>query len=69
MENLYKQALASLAAGAANCKAGISSSQQGDEYLITKENSALLARAMSELSIGTNELYRATAKIKLLKKS
>src|SRR5579872_2164238 len=42
MENLYTTALASLAAGAANCQAAVSSHQEGDEDLITTTNSSLL---------------------------
>lgn len=67
MEKLYSKALASLAAGAANCQAAVSSRQQGDEDLITKANPALLATAMSELTAGTRDLYIATAGIKALK--
>jgi hypothetical protein len=69
MENLYTEALASLASGAVNCEAGISSKPDGDEYDVIKTNSALLTSAMSDLDVGTRDLYRATADVKTLKKS
>jgi hypothetical protein len=68
MENLYTKALASLASGAANCEAGISSKPDGDEYNVVKTDSALLTSAMSALDVGTGDLYRATADVKTLKK-
>lgn len=68
MQSLYDKALTSLAAGAATCQAAVSSHQEGDEDLITKTDSSLLATAMSQLNTGTRDLYIATAKIKTLKK-
>lgn len=68
MQNLYSKALASLAAGAANCQAAVSSHQEGDEDLVTKTNSSLLATAMSQLTVGTRDLYVATYSIKGLKR-
>lgn len=69
MQNMYDKALASLAAGAANCQAAVSSHQEGDEDLITSTNSSVMATAMSQLDVGTRDLYIATWKIKALKKS
>ena len=66
METAYRQALASLAAGAADCRAAISWRVQGDEDTVTKTSPALLARAKSELDAGIRDLYRATGRIKTL---
>jgi len=68
MQNMYNKALASLAAGTANCQAAVSSHQEGDEDLITSTNSSLMATAMSQLNVGTRDLYIATWKIRALKK-
>lgn len=68
MENLYTKALASLAAGAANCQAAVSSHQEGDEDLITTTDPSLLVTAMSQLTTGTRDLYVATAAVKALKR-
>lgn len=68
MQDMYNKALGSLAAGAANCQAAVSSHQEGDEDLITSTNSSLMATAMSQLSVGTRDLYIATWKIRALKK-
>lgn len=67
MENLYTKALASLAAGAANCQAAVSSHQEGDEDLITTTDPSLLVTAMSQLTTGTRDLYIATAAVRTLK--
>jgi hypothetical protein len=40
-----------------------------DEDLVVQQNAALMNRAMSELSTGARELYKATAYIKTLKRS
>ncbi len=68
MQNMYNKALASLAAGTADCQAAVSSHQEGDEDLVTSTNSSLMATAMSELNVGTRDLYIATWKIRALKK-
>ena len=57
---LYKKAQASLAAGAAKCQAGI----KGKGGTSIHANRKLLNAAMSELSIGNQELSSATEKIK-----
>ena len=67
MQYLYKKALASLAAGAANCEEGISSRLEGDEDNVIHTDPALLNTAISELNIGFHNLYSGTAEIKTLK--
>ena len=57
---LYKKAQASLAAGAAKCQAGI----KGKGGTSIHANRKLLNAAMSELSVGNQELSSATQKIK-----
>lgn len=64
MEQLYKRALTQISTGAGNCRASITSDLHGDEDLVVHQNTALMNRAMSELSTGSNELYKATAYIK-----
>lgn len=64
MEQWYKRALVEIGAGAANCRASITSELHGDEDLVVHQNAALMNRAMSELSTGSRELYKATAYIK-----
>jgi hypothetical protein len=67
MQHLYKTALDSLAAGAANCKAAITSRPNGAEGSVIHTDPALLNMALSELNIGVRDLYNATAEIKALK--
>ena len=62
LEARYRQALTYFAAGAADCRAAISSSLEGDEDNVTQANPALLAKAISELNAGVRDLYRATTK-------
>lgn len=69
LEIRYRQALTSFAAGAADCRAAISSRPEGDEDNVTTTNPALLARATSELDVGVRDLYQATGKIATLKKA
>jgi hypothetical protein len=64
MELWYKRALTEIGAGAADCHAGITSELHGDEDLVVHQNAALINRAISELSTGTEELYKATAYVK-----
>jgi hypothetical protein len=68
MQYLYKKALASLAAGAANCEASVSSRLEGDEDNVIHTDPALLNTAISQIDIGFHNLYSATAEIKTLKK-
>jgi hypothetical protein len=68
MQYLYNKALTSLAAGAENCEASISSRQEGDEYNVVHTDQARLNMAVSELDIGMHNLYSATAEIKALNK-
>ena len=56
---LYKKAQASLAAGAARCQTGIKGKSGGSIHI----NKKLLNAAMSELSVGSQELSSATAEI------
>jgi hypothetical protein len=63
MQNLYAKALAELAQGAADCRAAISSSPTGDETVKTEVNATTLHKSMSELAVGVNNIFRATAQI------
>jgi hypothetical protein len=67
MQSLYSKALVSLAAGAAKCKAGISSQEAGEDTVI-HANPALVEMAISELDAGVSELYSATEKIRTIRK-
>lgn len=69
METGYRQALTSLAAGAADCRAAISWQSQGEEATVTTTSPALLARAVSELDAGLRDLNWATDGIKMLEKA
>jgi hypothetical protein len=64
MELWYERGLAQIGAGAADCRASITSKLTGDEDLVVHQNAALINRAMSELSTGSKELYKATAYVK-----
>jgi len=66
MQALYARSLASLAKGASNCHAAISQQPDGDEYVVTTENQALMHQAASQFSEGAKDLYRATAEIEAL---
>jgi hypothetical protein len=63
MQNLYANALAELAKGAADCRAAISSRPDGDETVQTAVNTNMLHQSMSELGGGVNGVFRATAEI------
>ena len=63
MQKLYATGLGTLAAAAADCRAGISAHLYGDEDIQTHENQAVLHRSASELAVGTRELDLATVKI------
>jgi len=69
LEIHYRQALTYFAAGAADCRAAISSRLEGDEDNVTKANPSLLAKAISELDAGVRDLYPATDKIATLKEA
>ena len=60
----YKRALAEIGAGATDCRAALSSMLHGDEDLVVNVNTALMDRAMSELTTGSRQLYKATAYVK-----
>jgi hypothetical protein len=64
MELWYKRALTEIGAGAADCHASITSELHGDEDLVVHQNATLINRAISELSTGSKELYKATAYVK-----
>jgi hypothetical protein len=65
MQHRYARALAKLAAAAAHCRAGISTSPSG-ESVTTRVNQAMIQRSMSEFAAGARELYLATGQIKTL---
>jgi hypothetical protein len=67
MQRLYAKALADFAKGAADCRAAVSQRPTGDETIQTRENAALLHRALSLVAAGSTDLYRATAEIEALK--
>ncbi len=69
LESRYRQALTSFAAGAADCRAAISASPEGDEDNVITTNLALLDKAISELDAGVRALHQATGKIATLKKA
>ncbi len=66
MQTLYAGALTELATGAANCQAAISQQTDGDEYIITHENSTLLNQSVSALAAGAKDLFRATAQVEVV---
>jgi hypothetical protein len=66
MQELYAKALSMLVNGASDCVAAISEQPDGDEYNVTTENPTMLHTAMSALSGGSKDLYRATAEIVIL---
>jgi hypothetical protein len=63
MQASYSQALDTLAAAAADCRAGISQYPTEDEGLQTRENPTILHQAESELAVGATDLSRATVDI------
>lgn len=69
MQALYAMALTKLAKGAEQCQAAISQQPDGDEYIVTTENQAVLHASESALASGSKDLYRATGEIVLLSRS
>jgi hypothetical protein len=69
MQLWYTRALTEIGAGAADCHAAISSKLTGDEDLVVHQDAALISRAMSELTTGSRELYKATAFLKSVKRA
>ncbi len=63
MEALYQKALSELATAAAVCQAGISEQADGDEYVLTTQNSADLSASIAALALGSKDLYEATGQI------
>jgi hypothetical protein len=68
MQLWYGRALDDIGAGTADCRAAISTTLHGDEDLVVHEDAALISRAMSELTTGARELYKATAYVKSLER-
>lgn len=66
MQALYAKALTELAKGAAGCRSAISTKPTGDETVDTNVDSAMLHQALSELSAGAGDIFRATAEIQIL---
>lgn len=65
MQAVYAGALTDLATGAANCQAAISQQTDGDEYIITHENSTMLKQSASAFAAAAKDLFRATAEIEI----
>jgi hypothetical protein len=65
MQTLYAKALAELAKGAADCRAAISTTPNGDETTKTSVNTTMLHQSTSELATGANDIFRATAQIEI----
>jgi hypothetical protein len=66
MQALYSKALTELAKGAAGCRSAISSKPSGDETASTSVDTAMFHQALSELSVGATDIFRATAEIQIL---
>ena len=62
LEHLYAAALATLAAGASHCRAGISASRSGEGATV-RVNQALIGQARQEFAAGSRWLYLATSQI------
>jgi hypothetical protein len=60
MQKMYAASLNAFKQGAADCAAGITQHAEGVEDTVTKVNHADVNRAVSELSVGINDLYIAT---------
>ena len=60
MQKMYAKSLTAFKAGAADCVAGITQHPEGVEDTVTNVNHADINKAVSELSLGINDLYIAT---------
>ena len=60
MQKMYLKSLTAFRQGTADCVAGITQHSQGVEESTTHVNTAVLNRAVSELSLGNQDLYIAT---------
>jgi hypothetical protein len=65
MQTLYTKALAELTKGAADCRAAISTTPDGDETTKTAVNATMLHQSTSELAAGADDIFRATAQIQI----
>ena len=66
MQARYATGLTDLAKGAADCQAAISEQTDGDEYVITHENSTLLSQSKSAFVAGAKALFEGTSEIQIL---
>jgi hypothetical protein len=60
MQKMYAKSLTAFKMGAADCVAGITQHPEGVEDTVTSVNHAEINKAVSELSLGMNDLYIAT---------
>ena len=60
MQKMYAKSLTAFKMGAADCVAGITQHPEGVEDTVTNVNHAEINKAVSELSLGMNDLYIAT---------
>jgi hypothetical protein len=66
MQSRYATGLADLARGAADCQAAISEQTDGDEYVITHENSTLLNQSKAAFAAGAKAMFQGTSEIEVL---
>lgn len=67
MQQVYKTALSTLARGAAGCRTAISRRPGGGGYIRTLDDRTVLGQSTSALSVGADDLYRATGEIDALR--
>jgi hypothetical protein len=60
MQRMYTKSLSAFSTGVADCEAGISQHAEGVEDTVTHVNQADIKQAITEFSVGTTDLYRAT---------
>ena len=60
MQKMYAKSLTAFKVGATDCVAGITQHPEGVEDTVTNVNHAEINKAVSELSLGMNDLYIAT---------
>ena len=65
MQGMYSEALSKLAKGASDCRQAISESPDGDESILTHQNTQLLDRSKSDLAAGADDIYKATEEIQI----
>ena len=68
MQQIYLKALTKLGQGAAGCRTAISQRPSGTAYFNNQHDAEVLRQSTSLLSIGANDLYRATGEISALER-